>query len=304
MKILYTSDTHVHPAHLKRLFRAAAELVPDVVIVGGDINPNWKKGIQASIEPHKIWIRDILLPEIKSFRGQYPATRVLLDLGNDDIAAARLLLQERDGIDLHLLHMQILELEENLHLIGYMNVNPTPFAIKDHEKPDCRDNDGLEVPGILKSGFVTESGAARHFEMDPSGGTIEDDFDRLTMAMNDAQRKGSRFILVSHCPPKDSFLDRTTTGGSVGSLAVRRFIERWAPEGQLLISLHGHIHESPWESGHVWQEIGGVPCFNVGQKPQHLRALLFDSQTPLDSARLVVVEGAGEVRIQQRGEWY
>ena len=67
MRILYTSDTHVHPAHFSRLLHAAEEILPDAVIVGGDINPNWRRAIGASIEPHKSWIRDRLLPKVSAF---------------------------------------------------------------------------------------------------------------------------------------------------------------------------------------------------------------------------------------------
>jgi Icc-related predicted phosphoesterase len=87
----------------------------------------------------------------------------------------------------------------------------------------------------------------------------------------------SRCVFNLHCPPKDSILDRclklrrgapgelpkpvreggrfVTTGG--GSLAVRDAIREYQP----VVSLHGHIHESP---GRL--RIGRSRCFNPGSE--------------------------------------
>jgi len=89
----------------------------------------------------------------------------------------------------------------------------------------------------------------------------------------------------------------------VGSLAVKRFIEQWSRRERLVASLHGHIHESPWQSGSVLDTLGTVPCFNVGQKRQGLRALLFDTGAPVGSARLVTVEPSGELAVMEEGVW-
>ena len=50
----------------------------------------------------------------------------------------------------------------------------------------------------------------------------------------------SRFVLVSHQPPRDTAADRISAGQHVGSLAVRQFIE----DRQPLICFTAHIHES------------------------------------------------------------
>ena len=49
-----------------------------------------------------------------------------------------------------------------------------------------------------------------------------------------------KLILISHCPPKDTELDRTMTGIHAGSKAVRQFIESEKP----LLVITGHIHEA------------------------------------------------------------
>jgi Icc-related predicted phosphoesterase len=79
-------------------------------------------------------------------------------------------------------------------------------------------------------------------------------------------------VFCIHVPPYDSMIDQAplvdkdlnviVAGGrpqmiSVGSTAVRRIIEKYQP----LLSLHGHIHESP---GFI--KIGRTQCLNPGSE--------------------------------------
>jgi uncharacterized protein len=303
MNILYTSDTHVHPGHLDRALKAAKVLRPQLLIVGGDIIPDWKGSIEVSIEPHKLWVGNVLLPRLREFHTACKDTRVLIDLGNDDIAAARPLMEAADGTDFELLHMQVVELDGDLLAAGYMAVNPTPFPLKDQEKPDCRDDDGLSSSGVTKSGYVTHSGFPAAHLVDSASGTIEDDLAGLSAIMHDPRRGNCPFIFVCHAPPRHTVLDGTQNGSHVGSVAVRRFIEHWSASGRLILSLHGHVHEAPWKSGRAWQHVGKVPCFNVGQTSKMLRALLLDTDAVADSARLVSVSHDGEVSVAPEGNW-
>lgn len=52
-------------------------------------------------------------------------------------------------------------------------------------------------------------------------------------------RSGS-LVLVSHCPPRDTKIDRTMSGEHIGSISVRRFVERTQP----LLVISGHVHEA------------------------------------------------------------
>lgn len=299
MKILYSADTHVHPGHLGRLLKAAGELRPQVVILGGDLIPDWRGSLEASIEPHRHWVRETLLPRLQQFHEAFPQTLVMLDLSNDDIAAARPLMEARDGIDFHLLHQRVVEIAADLVVVGYMTVNPSPFAIKDAEKPDCRDQDGLSRQRVLKSGYVTGSGEAKPHLLDPLNGTMEDDLDALSAVLESPALRGFSFILVCHAPPRDTALDQMATGFHVGSLAVRRFIERWGVTGRLVASLHGHIHEAPWMSKRIYEQVGEVFAFNVGQHSQLFRALLLDTDAIPQSALLVTVTRTGEINLTE-----
>jgi Icc-related predicted phosphoesterase len=62
-------------------------------------------------------------------------------------------------------------------------------------------------------------------------------------------------VLVSHTPPHDTSLDRTTRGEHVGSTAVRQFIETVQPA----VVVSGHIHES-----RGIEQLGATTVVNCG----------------------------------------
>lgn len=67
-----------------------------------------------------------------------------------------------------------------------------------------------------------------------------------------------KLVMVCHCPPKDTVLDRSGPGLHFGSPAVRGFIEKAQPE----YFFCGHIHEAGAKSC----EIGRTRAFNVGKR--------------------------------------
>ena len=66
---------------------------------------------------------------------------------------------------------------------------------------------------------------------------------------------GGLLILVSHCPPNNTKVDQVSSGEHVGSIAVRRFIEKTEPT--LVVS--GHVHESQGTD-----TIGSTTIVNTG----------------------------------------
>ena len=73
--------------------------------------------------------------------------------------------------------------------------------------------------------------------------------------IKDAPRK----ILVAHCPPYHTAVDRIYAGYHVGSTSVRRFIETYQPD----VCISGHIHEAPGED-----RIGNTLLLNPGMLAQ------------------------------------
>jgi len=72
-----------------------------------------------------------------------------------------------------------------------------------------------------------------------------------------AQRNyhGGNLILVSHCPPKDTKIDRVVIGQHIGSTSVREFVMRAQP----ILVVSGHVHEAQGED-----KIGSTVLVNTG----------------------------------------
>jgi Icc-related predicted phosphoesterase len=66
-------------------------------------------------------------------------------------------------------------------------------------------------------------------------------------------------ILVAHCPPFQTAIDRLYDGTHVGSTSVRQFIETYQPD----LCVSGHIHEAPGED-----RIGQTILMNPGMLAQ------------------------------------
>lgn len=66
-------------------------------------------------------------------------------------------------------------------------------------------------------------------------------------------------ILVAHCPPYETAIDRIYAGYHVGSTSVRQFIETYQPD----VCISGHIHEAPGED-----RIGKTHLLNPGMLAQ------------------------------------
>ena len=86
-------------------------------------------------------------------------------------------------------------------------------------------------------------------------------------------------VYVMHAPPFRTNLDALYDGRSVGSRAIRQFIE----ENQPYLTLHGHIHEAPSRSGSYRDKIGNTVCVNPGQGSKDLHAVVFELEDVLNT---------------------
>jgi uncharacterized protein len=73
-------------------------------------------------------------------------------------------------------------------------------------------------------------------------------------------------ILICHCPPLGTALDRVREGVHIGSRSIREFIEKHQP----VMFFSGHAHEAEGAEIHM----GRTHCFNPGK-----RGYLLDSDT-------------------------
>jgi Icc-related predicted phosphoesterase len=84
---------------------------------------------------------------------------------------------------------------------------------------------------------------------------IAKDLEKLSKNINPGKA-----VYIFHAPPHGTKLDMLHNGQHKGSEAVRKFIGKEQP----VLTLHGHIHESPRVSGVMKQKIGKTLCVNPG----------------------------------------
>lgn len=96
---------------------------------------------------------------------------------------------------------------------------------------------GLQRDALVCSSF--------HYET-PFGTPTEFSEEELAdylLAGYDLVKEARYKILVAHCPPYRTAIDRIHTGAHVGSHSVRAFIETYQPD----LCISGHIHEASGE---------------------------------------------------------
>lgn len=263
MKILYTSDIHTSDNLLSDVLTQSEYHGVDAVIIGGDLIPRQipKRDLPKELKAQDLYIENILIPQVTRFR-EKSESAIYLDLSNFDFSYPRRLLEQHQGKLYRLLHLQKHSLTQTIDIIGYMTVPPTPFKKKDWEKIDTMDFPYPKGNTVLLEGVVSDSRGLQDTVIDlASYDTIESDLTKLEHFID------KPFIFVAHAPPYETPLDVTGDGQHVGSLSIRRFIEKWSKKGLLLASLHGHIHESPMVSGSVATRIHDAISINPGQNP-------------------------------------
>jgi Icc-related predicted phosphoesterase len=265
MKCCFASDLHGHLPHFEELFRLAKTEKADAVILGGDLLP--RKGHHlASLENQQSFVRGEFRNFSLRLAGDTGAALCAI-LGNDDWAGTIPLFDELESEGLiRMLDDRPFHLWDGAVLTGYSHVPPTPFLLKDFEKRDLKDDpgpDGLRRVYITKNGRVEETDEKAFFEGRPS---IQEDLGSGGYARPDRPS-----IVVMHGPPFGTALDRLYDGRSAGSRAVRECILKKQP----LLTLHGHIHESPAVSGTFVERIGETLSVNAGQTGNGLSAVVF-----------------------------
>lgn len=244
-KLIYTADLHGNEEFYKRLLRKAEEEKVDAIVIGGDLCGREGNTIKEKIENQKQFLEKFMIPLFKNFKKENKNIEFYIIMGNDDFRINLEVLQkaEKDKIT-NSIHKKSVKLSKNFNIAGYSFVNPTPFRLKDWEKLDFESD---KMPSQLFMEEITSTEREK--------GTIENDLKNLKKLSNPKNT-----IYVIHAPPFNTKLDMITTREHVGSRAVRQFIEKEQP----LLTLHGHIHESPKMSGSWKDKIGSTACINVG----------------------------------------
>jgi Icc-related predicted phosphoesterase len=267
MRLVYTSDLHGNLNKYRHLLELAAIHQAQAVLVGGDLLPHTIK-VAAAVQRQRSFIENDLRPLLISFRAAHPDIPVYLLPGNDDWAAAIKTLDDLEAEHLaYPLHERVYQLDNDLWLAGYACVPITPFSIKDYERPE----DGLDIPPYsFAMAYTSADGEPVKTSREIILGrpTIATELHALAQRSNPA-----RTIYVAHTPPYDTMLDMMRNK-RVGSRALREFIEQYQPP----LTLHGHIHESPRESGYYAEQLGTTWSVNPGSEREHLNAVVLDTE--------------------------
>jgi Icc-related predicted phosphoesterase len=254
MMLIHVSDLHGKEIKYRKLANYIQEAKPNFVFITGDILPNYY------ISNVNEFIRDFLKPLFSKLKDElgtlYPD--IFLITGNDDAAIGCEYLEQLESAELiYFANNRIINIKDYI-ICGYPYVPPTPFLLKDWEKYDI----SRYVP---KDSISPEEGL-RTIEIPLNiikYSTIKNDLDDIAVSIIDF----SKTIILFHSPPYETNLDKIYSKDingdkeiiSVGSIAIRKFIEKNQP----YLTLHGHIHESSKITGKWSDKINKTYCFNA-----------------------------------------
>lgn len=254
MKILYVTDLHGNKWKYNQLFDIAKKYKVDAVINGGDMLPK-NEGLSGQ--------NSFLITWLNRYFKEFNDSKIyyLSCLGNDDL---KIFDTDFDLICNKYPYIKNLAQRKvnigNFEFIGMNWVVDYPFRLKDRCRKDTKDYVFQKQLGTgLLSSFKHLGGYDEIKDWVTYANTlptIEDELNKLPKSLNQAQS-----IYVIHMPPYRLGLDVCDTNREVGSKAVYDFIKKQ----QSLLSLHGHIHESPKYSGKWFNKIGNTVCIQPGQ---------------------------------------
>ena len=259
MNFLYTSDLHGEIHLYQELLELAISSSSEIITLGGDLLPSFPptKRYEDMVPNQKIFIDQFLAPLFKRILETTSVKQIFLIPGNWDLGYPYLFRTPTEGIvDLS---QKSYPLKNGYELIGYPFVPPTPFRPKDYEKMDDPD---APWPPQKNPSYIRSSGQMDQLTpVDPhiylrGREMIREDLSRLPKPLSH-----KKAIYIMHSPPFGTKLDLIQGGKPAGSLSIKAFIE----ESQPLLTLHGHIHESPKLSNAYWDRIGETISINPGQ---------------------------------------
>ncbi len=259
MKLLYTSDLHGEIHLYQELLSLVISSSSEMLVIGGDLLPSFPptKRYEDMIPNQKVFIDQFLSPFFKRMLETTSVQHIFLIAGNWDLGYPHLFKESTERIvDLD---QRSYRFKNGYEFIGYPFVPPTPFRPKDYEKMDDREAPWppQKNPSYIRSSDQTD----RLISIDPyfylrGRETIGEDLDQLPKPLYP-----KRTVYLMHSPPFGTRLDLIQGGKSAGSRSIKTFIEKNQP----LLTLHGHIHESPELSGAYFDRIGETLSINPGQ---------------------------------------
>lgn len=251
MKLLYVTDIHGVKWKYESILNEAIKRKVDIVINGGDMLPT---------RPN-FYIQDQFIENfLDSYFEKFEKNEIfhLFQPANDDLQIHDDLLKKI--LDKYVFNRFIAQkrvILEGYEFIGFNLVSDLPFGLKDRARMD---NPNFQFPKqIGKAMISTEDGMKEindWFSYARNLPTIEEELHKLIRPVN-----MQNTIYVIHMPPSNISLDVCNDARRVGSVAIYNFIK----DNQPLMTLHGHIHESPLMTNKWMNKIENTVCIQPGQ---------------------------------------
>ena len=265
MKILYVTDLHGDKNKYRKSFEIAVEKKITVIVNGGDMLP--KLGERHLDQPAFIngFLRDYF-KELQEHNITY-----LTMLGNDDLLSV-------DG-----LFEQVCDEFGNVHniagkkvliggyeFIGMNNILDHPFG--------CKDRVITEKDYIPQRQLSYFAGISNEYGYDRIFNWLEYSKTELPLMCDILQElpepeNQKQPIYVMHMPPEGLRLGQLLYQDlDIGSVDIYEFLKSKQP----LLSLHGHIHESPDTEKGTWiNQIQHTVCIQPGQMELDSRDMVY-----------------------------
>jgi Icc-related predicted phosphoesterase len=279
----FVSDLHGKPGRYRALFEAVARERPKALFLGGDLFPHEMAKLPTIPGGVEGFLAGFLADRLRSLREDlgpdFP--RVFVILGNDDprFHEAALLRYAAEGLWTYV-HRRCVEFDDWL-VCGYATIPPSPFQLKDWERYDVSRyvDPGCSPP---EAGRLTIPVPERELVWT----TIADELERMV-----GDHDLSRALCLFHCPPHRTHIDRADLDGKsidhapvdvhIGSVAIRRFLERHRP----WMGLHGHVHEAARLTGHWNDRVGDTPVVSAAHDGPELALVRFEPEDPAAATR-------------------
>lgn len=259
MKILYVTDLHGDKNKYRKSLDIAVEKNISVIVNGGDMLP--KLGERHLEQP--IFINEFLKGYFSEL--QRHGITYLAMLGNDDLLSV-------DG-----LFDTVCGEYENVHNIAGKKVRIGGYEfigmnhILDHPF-GCKDRVVTETHYIPQRQLSPVAGISNEYGYDRIYNWLEysrTELPYMCDILNDLPEpeNSQQTVYVMHMPPAGLRLGQLLYQDlDIGSVDIYEFLK----ERQPLLSLHGHIHESPdTQKGRWINQIRSTACIQTGQTELH-----------------------------------
>lgn len=259
MKILYVTDLHGDKNKYRKSLDIAVEKNINVIVNGGDMLP--KLGERHLEQP--IFINEFLRDYFSELERH--GITYLAMLGNDDLLSVDGLFDTVCGEfeNVHNIADQKVRVGE-YEFIGMNNILDHPFG--------CKDRVVTETHYIPQRQLSPVAGISNEYGYDRIYNWLEyarTELPYMCDILNDLPEPENtqQTVYVMHMPPAGLRLGQLLYQDlDIGSVDIYEFLK----ERQPLLSLHGHIHESPdTQKGRWINQIRGTACIQTGQTELH-----------------------------------